>query len=144
MIISIVSGYFNPLHYGHICLIENAKKYSDKLIVIVNNDKQQVLKKGKIIMNEEERMIVVRALRAADEVILAVDSDRTVIESLRMIAEKYPNDKLIFCNGGDRNTTFDIPETEVCEKYNIELKFGVGADFKQDSSSRINSLIGKE
>jgi cytidyltransferase-like protein len=144
MIISIVSGYFNPLHYGHICLIETAKKYSDKLIVIVNNDKQQVLKKGKIIMNEEERMIVVRALRAVDEVILSVDSDRTVIESLKLIAGKYPNDRIIFCNGGDRNSSADIPESDVCKKYNIELIFGVGADFKQDSSSRINSLIGKE
>src|SRR5690349_20266258 len=74
--IVIVSGYFNPIHKGHIRMIKHAKKLGDKLVVIVNNDKQQHLKKGKIIMPEDERHEVVTALRDVDEVILSIDEDR--------------------------------------------------------------------
>ena len=37
----IVSGYFNPLHKGHIEYFHNAKQYAEYLIVIVNNDYQR-------------------------------------------------------------------------------------------------------
>lgn len=140
MKIGIVSGYFNPIHGGHIHLISGAKKMCDKLIIIVNNDEQQILKKGKIIMNENERVEVVSALRDVAEVFLSIDTDKTVIESLRSIGKKYPNDELIFCNGGDRNTTEEIPESIACNEYGIKLEFGVGENFKFNSSSNINKL----
>ena len=141
---AIVSGYFNPLHLGHLNMIKDASSFSDKLIIIVNNDIQQVLKKGKIIMDENERFEIVSAIKYVDEAIISIDKDATVRESLKLIGEKYPNDELIFCNGGDRNSVKEIPEGEICNKYNIELKFGVGGDFKQNSSSNINQLNQKE
>ena len=144
MKIVIESGYFNPLHGGHLDMIEAGKKLGDKLIVIVNNDKQQLLKKGKIILTEDNRARVMVALRDIDEVVVSIDDDPTVIKTLEMIAQKYPNDELIFANGGDRSSAKVVPETEVCEKYGIEMLFGIGGESKADSSTRINQETGDE
>lgn len=142
MKIVIVSGFFNPLHGGHLDMIEAAAKMGDKLVVIVNNDMQQVMKKDKIILPEENRARLMRALRDVDEVMIAVDQDPTVIKSLEQIALKYPNDELVFANGGDRDSEKVIPETEVCQKYNIHMVMGVGGTNKADSSTRINQELG--
>lgn len=144
MKIVIESGFFNPLHGGHLDMIEAGAKLGDKLIVIVNNDKQQLLKKGKIILPEENRVRLIRALRDVDEVMLSVDEDPTVIKSLETVAQKYPNDELIFANGGDRDSVKAIPEGDVCNKYNIQMLFGVGGTVKADSSTRINQATGNE
>ena len=143
MKVVIVSGYFNPLHGGHLDMIEAAAAMGDKLIVIVNNDKQQLLKKGKIILDENNRLRLMRALKGVDQVVLSIDEDPPVIKTLAMIAGQYPGDELVFANGGDRNSTEAIPETEVCEKYNIEMRFDAG-EGKPDSSTRINQATGKE
>ena len=82
----IVSGYFNPLHGGHLDMIEAAAQMGDKLIVIVNNDKQQLLKKGKIILDENNRLRLMRALKGVDQVVLSVDEDPTIIKTLEMVA----------------------------------------------------------
>ena len=142
----IVSGYFNPLHGGHLDMIEAAKSTGDYLIVIVNNDKQQVIKKGKVILDEMNRMRLISALRAVDEVALSVDEDPPVIKTLREIALKYPSDELVFANGGDRDGHRVVPETQVCEELGIEMVFGVGSHevIKRDSSTRINQARGKE
>jgi len=142
MIISIVSGFFNPLHGGHLDMIEEAAKMGDKLIVVVNNDVQQVLKKDKIILNEQNRARLLGALRAVDEVVVSIDQDPSVIETLELIAKKYPNDELIFANGGDRDSEKAIPEGDVCHRYGIEMVFGVGGTEKADSSTRINQALG--
>ncbi len=142
MKVVIVSGFFNPLHGGHIDMIEGAKELGDKLIVVVNNDEQQLVKKEQIILNEANRLRLLRALRAVDEVMLAIDEDMTVCASLAHIARQHPGDELVFANGGDRQSVADIPETEVCEKNNIEMVFGVGGDNKADSSTRINQALG--
>ena len=123
-------------------MIEGAKNLGDRLIVIVNNDIQQVIKKDKIILPEENRARVLSALRNVDEVIIALDDDPTVIKSLKSIADKYPNDELIFANGGDRDSEKAIPEGVICRKYNIEMIFGVGGDNKADSSTRVNQALG--
>lgn len=142
MKIQIVSGFFNPLHGGHLDMIEAAAKLGDHLIVIVNNDIQQVIKKDKVILSEDNRARLIGALRAVDEVMIAIDEDPTVIRTLEHIAKKYPNDQLTFSNGGDRDSEKAIPEGEVCHKYNIELLFGVGGMEKADSSTRINQALG--
>ena len=138
----IVSGFFNPLHGGHLDMIEAAAKLGDRLVVIVNNDVQQVMKKDKIILSEDNRARLIRALRDVDEVMIAVDQDPTVRESLRLVAEKYPEDDLVFANGGDRDSEKVIPEADVCHQYDIELLFGVGGVEKADSSTRINQALG--
>ncbi|MCA9338538.1 adenylyltransferase/cytidyltransferase family protein [Candidatus Saccharibacteria bacterium] len=140
----IVSGYFNPLHGGHLDYMEGAAKLGDRLVVIVNNDVQQVLKKGKVILDEQNRMRLVGALRVVDEVVLSVDEDPTVVKSLQLVAEKYPGDELIFANGGDRDSTKEVPETAVCEQYNIAMVFDAGGTEKADSSTRINQANGHD
>lgn len=144
MKVVIVSGFFNPLHGGHLDMIEAAAKMGDRLIVIVNNDKQQVEKKGKVILVETSRARLLRALRVVDEVFIAIDDDMTVIKSLDFLASQYPDDRLVFANGGDRDSTKVVPETDVCKKNNIEMVFGVGGSNKADSSTRINQAMGHE
>lgn len=135
MKIVIVSGYFTALHRGHINYFSSAKSLGDYLIVIVNNDIQQKLKKGKVIHNEISRYEVIKNIKFVDSVILAVDEDRTVNKTLRAIREGFPKEKIIFANGGD--VTFeDCREKEVCEELNIELVFRIGGE-KIGSSSNI-------
>ncbi|MBW3020651.1 adenylyltransferase/cytidyltransferase family protein [Candidatus Woesearchaeota archaeon] len=138
MKVTIVSGYFNPIHLGHLRYIQDAKSRGDYLIVIVNNDKQQILKKGKIIMDENERLEIIKELRSVDEVILSIDEDRSVCRTLELIRSEHPDDDLYFCNGGDRPDMDSIPES----KLNIGLKFefGVGGNDKINSSTNINDL----
>lgn len=141
----VVSGYFNPVHIGHIRYIEEASKLGDKLLVIVNNDRQQILKKGKVIMNEDERMHIVKALKHVDEVFLSVDHEFPVSNSLEKVVKIHPHfNKIIFANGGDRESKKVVPETDVCKKCNIEMQFGVGGTDKLNSSSNINQLKGEE
>ncbi len=142
MKVIIVSGFFNPLHGGHLDMIETAARMGDKLIVIVNNDIQQVMKKDKVILSEQNRARLIGALRHVDEVAIAVDDDPTVVRTLKMIANQHPNDKLIFANGGDRDSEKVTPESAVCHEYNIEMVFGVGGVEKADSSTRINQALG--
>jgi cytidyltransferase-like protein len=139
---SIVSGYFNPLHVGHLRMMEAARALTGYLVVIVNNDAQQMIKKGKIIVPLKDRMEVVQALRVTDEAIAAVDDDSTVKRTLRVIREKYPDAQLIFANGGDRSSAAKISEADVCAELGIELRFGIGGEDKADSSTHINAMLG--
>ncbi len=125
-------------------MIEAAKTMGEKLIVVVNNDKQQLLKKGKIILDEQNRVRLMRALRDVDEVVLSVDEDLTQIQTVEMLARQHSDDTLIFANGGDRDSEKAIPETDVCKKYDIQMVFGVGGNHKADSSTRINQATGHE
>lgn len=139
----IVSGYFNPLHGGHLDMIEAARAMGDKLIVVVNNDQQQHLKKGKIILDEKNRLRLLRALRDVNEVVLSIDEDPTIVKTLEMVARQHPGDELLFANGGDRDSERAIPEAEVCRQYSIEMRFDAG-EGKPDSSTRINQATGHE
>jgi cytidyltransferase-like protein len=126
------SGYFDPLHIGHVEYLELAKKLGDKLVVIVNNDKQAILKNGSVFMPQEERMKVVAALKPVDEVVLSIDDDKSVSKTLEMIK---PN---IFAKGGDRFAQ-EIPESEVCKKNNIKIVDGLGV--KLQASSKLRDKI---
>ena len=121
-----VSGYFDPIHIGHLEYLKMAKDLGDYLIVIVNNDYQSHLKKGKSFMNELDRVEIVKALKLVDEVFLSIDKDRTVCKSL----EKLKPD--IFANGGDRSTE-EIPEAEVCVNFNIKMIDGLGDKIRSSS-----------
>ncbi len=129
----IVSGYFNPLHRGHIEYFHNAKKLGDILVVIVNNDYQRSLKKSKEFMNEEERSIILKELKVVDDVIISIDTDRTVIKSIKYIFENYSNKyEIIFANGGDQNNN-KIPEKKICKDLGIKLIDGLGNKIQSSS-----------
>jgi len=146
----IVSGFFNPLHGGHLNLFEAAKAMGDYLIVIVNNDIHQMTKKGKIILNEQNRARLVGALRVVDEVVIGIDPEDPTwpsTKTLELIANTYPDDELIFCNGGDDRANGDElpgPEADMCRQKNIKMVFQVGDVTKADSSTRINKATGQE
>ncbi len=125
-------------------MIEAAALMGDKLIVVVNNDIQQIIKKGKVILNEQNRARLIGALRVVDETVIAIDEEPPVIKTLQMIAIQHPDDELIFANGGDRDSEKVIPETEVCRDYKIKMVMGVGGANKADSSTRINQANGHE
>lgn len=127
-------------------MLEAARTLGDYLIVIINNDQQQLLKKGKIILDEMNRTRLIAALRAVDEVVLSIDTEPPVTKTLREIALKYQNDELVFANGGDRDGHREVPESDVCEQLGIKMVFGVGSHevVKRDSSSRINQACGHE
>ena len=138
----IVSGYFNPIHKGHIEYLNNAKALADELYVIVNNDYQRSLKGSKEFQNEEERMIIVSNIKAVNKAILSIDQDRTVSATLKMIAEKYGHEyDLAFANGGDQ-TNQTNPEQTICNKLGIALIDGLG-DKIQSSSWLLKKIIGK-
>jgi len=126
-----VSGYFDPIHVGHLEYLMMAKELGDSLVVIVNNNNQCKLKKGKPFMDENDRVEILKALRFVDEVFLSVDQDRTVCKSLEAVKPD------IFANGGDRATS-EIPETPVCKKYNIKMVDGLGDKIR--SSSNLTGL----
>lgn len=144
MKVVIVSGFFNPLHGGHLDMIEAAAMLGDKLIAIVNNDVQQVLKKDKIILSEQNRARLIGALRVVDEVVISIDTDPTQIKTLEMVARQEEGNQLVFANGGDRDSEKAIPEADVCREYGIEMIFGVGGTEKADSSTRINQALGHQ
>lgn len=137
--IIITSGYFNPLHRGHLNLFREAKAMGDLLVVIVNNDAQVAVKGSSPFMPETERLEIVRALRDVDEVFLSLDKDGSVALSLRDAALKFPGD-LHFAKGGDRNAD-NLPESEkkICAEFGIKIISGVGGQKVQSSSW----LIGK-
>ena len=122
-----VSGYFDPIHVGHLEYLELAKKLGNKLIVIVNNYQQCTLKKGKPFMDELDRVRIVKSLGMVDDVFLSIDNDKSVCKSLE---ELKPD---IFANGGDRGTS-EVPESAVCRKYNIKMVDGLGAKIRSSSS----------
>ena len=131
MKIVCVSGYFDPFHVGHLEYLEKSKKLGDYLFVIVNSDYQAQLKKKKSFMNQYERLKIIRSLKCVDAAIIAVDKDRTVRETLRIVKPD------LFTNGGDQNNN-TIPEIEICEELDIDLVDGLG-DKIQSSSWLIQS-----
>ena len=133
----IVSGYFNPIHKGHIEYFNNAKDLADELFVIVNSDLQRVLKESKEFQKEEERLFIVQNIKAVDKAFISVDKDRTVRASIRAIFEDYGNEyQLGFANGGDQDNN-SIPEAPICKELGIQLIDGLG-DKIQSSSWLLN------
>lgn len=121
-----VSGYFDPLHVGHIEMFKLAKDLGDKLIVILNNDKQAAMKKGKPFMPAEERKKILEELRCVDEVFMSIDEDRTVCKSLESVKPD------IFANGGDRKN-YEIPEAKICNEIGTKIVDGLGDKIQSSS-----------
>ena len=141
-----VSGGFDPIHIGHVRLINEAKKLGDKLIVIVNNDNWLKKKKGYTFMSEDDRVEIIRNLKAVDEVVLTKHEENTEDMSVCLELEEIKPD--IFANGGDRKEN-NIPEYALCEKLGIQMVFNVGGEKLRSSSELVeknnkNKLILKQ
>ena len=124
--IVVASGYFDPLHVGHIEYLEMAKNLGDKLIVIINNDEQAKLKKGSHFMSDQERAKIIKSLKPVDEVFISIDKDSTVCKSLEFLKPD------IFAKGGDRFSS-EIPEAKVRRELNIKIIDGLGEKIQSSS-----------
>jgi cytidyltransferase-like protein len=139
----IVSGYFNPLHKGHLDLFKKGKQMGDKLWVIVNSDFQRELKGSSEFMSDTERLEIVKAIKWVDYALISSDRDRTQCYTLQqfhdMFSDRYD---LVFANGGDQNND-TIPEKEVCDRLGIELVDGLGDKIQSSSWLLKGNLINQ-
>ena len=134
----IVSGYFDPLHVGHLEYFKMAKELGDTLVVILNNREQAMSKKGDEFMDQRDRMEIIFHLDMVDEVLLSIDTDPSVCKSIELVAQFKPMAELIFCKGGDRHFG-EVPESELCHKLGIKMVDGLGEKIR--SSSEFTGLI---
>jgi cytidyltransferase-like protein len=131
--IIIVSGYFNPIHRGHLEYFIHAKSKGDLLFVIVNSDHQRELKGSKEFQKEEERLFIVQHIKEVDQAFLSIDQDRTVCKTLEYLLQQFGSKfRLAFANGGDQNNQ-SIPEVPICQKLGIELIDGLGEKIQSSS-----------
>jgi D-beta-D-heptose 7-phosphate kinase/D-beta-D-heptose 1-phosphate adenosyltransferase len=131
--IVVISGGFDPVHSGHIAYFTAAKSLGDQLIVGINSDEWLVRKKGKTFMPIHERQSVVQSIKYVDFVVRFNDDDDSAIMLLKIVKQKWPNDKIIFANGGDRN---ESNNREISVE-GVEFVYGVGGSMKLNSSSKI-------
>jgi cytidyltransferase-like protein len=139
----VISGFFNPIHCGHIDYIRAAASLGDKLVVIVNNDKQVRLKGTVPFMSEEDRLKIVSNIKGVDSAVISVDKDGTVCQSVREEYYKHYNDyfftSMVFANGGDRKEG-GIPESVLEEEIGVSMIYNVGGE-KTESSSDLISRV---
>jgi D-beta-D-heptose 7-phosphate kinase/D-beta-D-heptose 1-phosphate adenosyltransferase len=121
-----ISGYFDPIHIGHLEYIRLAKELGEYLIVIVNNDEQASLKKGNSFMCEDDRLAIVACIKGVNEAVLSIDKDETVCKTLDLIKPD------IFANGGDRSNS-EIPEFKICKENNTKVVDGLGDKIRSSS-----------
>jgi cytidyltransferase-like protein len=139
---AICSGYFNPIHIGHLDYLQHAKSLGDKLFVIVNNDHQVEIKGSTPFMNEKDRYRIVSALECVDGVTLSTDRDNSVLKTLKHLVihnQGCGRNSFIFCNGGDRGSE-NTPEEQFCSynSYLLTSTYNVGGDKAESSSVLIN------
>ena len=139
----VVSGYFNPVHVGHVDYLEGARQLGDRLIVIVNNDLQVGIKGSKPFMPLEERLVLVEALGCVTSAVPSIDDDDSVVKTIKSLWDKFSRDyffeSMVFANGGDRKSD-NIPEYDICEQLGIKLAFNIGGGKTQSSSSLLQKV----
>jgi cytidyltransferase-like protein len=145
--IVVVSGYFNPVHVGHVDYLEEARKLGDCLVVIVNNDFQVSIKGSKPFMPLEERLVIVEALGCVAVAVPSIDDDHSVVKTIKKLWDKYSCDyffdSMIFANGGDRKSD-NIPEYDICEHLGIKLSFNIGGGKTQSSSTLLENVANEK
>ena len=132
----IVSGGFDPIHEGHIEMIKSSAQSSDGVIVLINSDDWLCRKKGKNFHSIKTRKAILENIKGVIDVLEFDDTDNSASDGIRKVRAKYPNEELVFANGGDRGKD-NIPEIPTCEECNVKLEFAVGGDNKANSSSWI-------
>ena len=140
MRVVVISGYFNPIHVGHLDYIENAAALGDHLVVIVNSDTQVTVKGSTMFMDQEARKRIVQSIKGVDETVISIDENGSVVDTLEKIYLGYSNqephfESMVFANGGDRKEG-SVPEVELCERLGIDTIYGIGGE-KVESSSNL-------
>ena len=134
---ALVSGGFDPVHVGHLRMFQDAKKLSDKVIVLLNNDEWLIEKKGKPFMSQEQRKEILEEFESISMVIIQKSNEKSSSIAIQEFAYKNERKNICYCNGGDRSNIKNIREAEICKKLNIDLIFGVGGEEKIESSSEL-------
>ncbi|MFH1326450.1 MAG: adenylyltransferase/cytidyltransferase family protein [Candidatus Falkowbacteria bacterium] len=134
-IVVAVSGGFDPIHIGHLRMFQDAKKLGNKLVVILNCDQWLIRKKGNYFMPVAERAEIIKGFSCVDDVYIHESDSNDVCDALQKIK---PN---IFANGGDRKNDNDVPETEVCKKFNIKTVYNIGGSKIQSSSELVENFF---
>jgi len=141
--IVVISGFFNPIHSGHLDYIQSARLLGNRLIVIVNNDLQVELKGSKSFMNEEERLRIVQNIKGVDKAVISIDKDESVCQSLRSEYYKLQDnvffDSMIFANGGDRKEG-GVPEDILENELGIRMAYNIGGEKTQSSSELLKNM----
>ncbi len=139
----ITSGYYNPLHVGHVRYLNQARGLGDVHVAIINNDAQVRLKGSVPFMSEQERLEILSALKTVDIAVLSVDTDGTVSSTIRKVVGEFSREgvKWVFAKGGDRVES-NIPEKKMCQEMGIELAFNIGGEKTQSSSALIRRTHG--
>lgn len=135
----VVSGGFDPIHVGHLQLLNDAKSLGTHLTVILNSDKFLKEKKGYFFMPFKERRKILLGFKAVDKVIQCIDKDNTVKQTIKALRKKNLID--VFANGGDRKNINDIPEYKICKENGIKMVFGIGGEKIQSSSKLVNKFL---
>ena len=145
MRVIVISGFFNPLHIGHIDYISSARNLGDFLIVIVNSDSQVKMKGSVPFMNQDDRLRIIRNIKGVDRAVIAIDEDGSVCQTIREEFKRLQDDpffdEMVFANGGDRKEG-GVPEDILTDELGIRMAYNVGGEKTQSSSSLIeNSKI---
>ena len=140
--IVIVSGGFDPLHSGHLNLFSSASTVGD-LIVAVNSDQWLINKKGRRLLPFYERRLIISELSDVEDTVAFDDSDGTACDAIQQVVDRFPNRKIIFANGGDRDLN-NVPEANLCRELGAELYFAVGGDKVASSSDFLADYVSLE
>ena len=134
---ALVSGGFDPVHVGHLRMFQDARKLSNKVIVLLNNDEWLIKKKGKPFMSQYQRKEILEEFNSVTKVIIQKSSEKSSSSAIKEFVKKNPNKSFCYCNGGDRSNIENIRESEICKKLKVSLEFGIGGENKIESSSNL-------
>ena len=84
----VISGGFDPIHVGHLRMIQEAAKLGTKLIVIANCDRFLMDKKGYAFMPIEERLEILEGFEGVDRAVESIDEDMTVCKTIEWLAQE--------------------------------------------------------